>query len=484
VSQQEGDSRLVLAVEETPQKQGSADSPRLVLLVPLVVVGALPLVLLRFGTQAISDPDSLWHVVAGRALWSSWEFAGPDQLALFTQQPFVYHQWLPELAMAGMDALGGLAGVAWLFHLLLLAFFLATYVLCRSQAGMLAAALASLTAWVGAGGSLSPRPQVVGFILLAISLGAWLRTEKDRRLRWWLVPLTFLWACVHGSWLYAVALASVFSVGLLLDRRLGSGQLKRFALFVAALIVVGLVTPVGPRLLLTPLAISQVSPFIMEWKPTPITDPSAATTLVMGLVVMVIWLRDRKQVSWTRLLLWLFAMGSTLMYARTIAVGAILLAPMLAEALQRALPRRAVPARAERRVLAVTSLASLLLAALLVPTTAASPGNVPSGFDAYLTALPQGTVVWNVDAVGGWLMYAHPNVRPTMDTRAEVYGRDYLDRYVRAISGYPGWQDTVATTGARYAIVTADGPLQEGLVRQQRWQIVASAETYTLLAAP
>jgi hypothetical protein len=484
VSQQEGDPRLVLAVEETPQNQGPAPSPRLVILVPLVVVGALPLVLLRFGTQPISDPDTLWHIMAGRALWSSWQFAGPDQLASFTQLPFVYHQWLPQLAMAGMDALGGLAGVAWLFHLLLLGFFIATYVLCRSQAGMLAAALASVAAWVGAGGSLSPRPQVVGFILLAVSLGAWLRTEKDGRLRWWLVPLTFLWACVHGSWLYAVALTGIFLLGRLLDGRLDRGQLRRVALFVATLLVVGLVTPVGPRLLLMPLAISQVSPFIMEWRPASITDPSAATTLLMGLVVLLSWLRSRERVTWTRLLLWLFAMGSTLMYARTIAVGAILVAPLLAEALQRALPRRTVPVRAERRVLAVTSLVSLLLAAVLVPATAASPGKVPSGFDAYLAALPEGTVVWNVDAVGGWLMYAHPNVRPTMDTRAEVYGPDYLDGYVRAISGYPGWQDTVATTGARYAIVTAGGPLQEGLVRQQRWWVVASAETYTLLAAP
>ena len=177
-------------------------TPRVVLLVPLVVLGALPLILLKFGTGPITDPDALWHIVAGRDLWSTWQFAGPDQLAEFTRLPFVYHQWLPELLMAGANAVAGLSGVAWLFNAMLLGFIVALYALCRGQGGILAALLATVAGWIGAGGSLSPRPQVFGFILLAVSLAAWLRTERDGRIRWWLLPLTWLWACVHGTWLY------------------------------------------------------------------------------------------------------------------------------------------------------------------------------------------------------------------------------------------------------------------------------------------
>jgi hypothetical protein len=484
VSEQQRDRELVMPVDGSHPMEAATGVPRVMLVGPLVVLAAVPLILLRFGTAPISDPDALWHVVAGHELWSTWQFAGPDQLATFTRLPFVYHQWLPELAMAAMDSLGGLPAVAWLFHVMLIGFFVATYALCRSRAGLLAALLASVAAWIGASGSLSPRPQVVGFLLLAVSLAAWLRTADDGRLRWWLVPTTFLWACVHGSWLYAVALAILFSVGLLLDRRIGRKQLKRLGIFVAALVLVALVTPVGPGLVLTPFAISQVSPFIIEWKPTPVGDPSAVATLTMGLVVMVSWLRARQRVGWTRLLLWLFAMGSALMYARTIAVGAILVAPLFAEVLQRHVPKRDVPRRVEQRVLAVASVASLLIAAFLVPSTAANPAKVPRNFDAYLAVAPPGTVVWNVDAVGGWLMYRHPNVRPTMDTRAEVYGADYLQSYVRAISGYPGWQETVDSTGARYAIVTEDSPLEEGLAREQNWRVLARDEQYVLLTAP
>ena len=254
--------------EPTPER-----TPRVVLLVPLVVLGALPLILLKFGTGPITDPDALWHIVAGRELWSTWQFAGPDRLAEFTRLPFVYHQWLPELLMAGANAVAGLAGVAWLFNAMLLGFIVALYALCRGQGGILAALLATVAGWIGAGGSLSPRPQVFGFILLAVSLAAWLRTERDGRIRWWLLPLTWLWACVHGTWLYAVGLTVLFGIGMLLDRKVG----RRFALraggLVAALVAVAMLTPVGPQLLLAPLAISRISPFISEWKPTSITDP-------------------------------------------------------------------------------------------------------------------------------------------------------------------------------------------------------------------
>jgi hypothetical protein len=485
VSEQQRDRELVMPAADTHTEEAPPErTPRVVLLVPLVVLGALPLILLKFGTGPIADPDTLWHIVAGRDLWSTWQFAGPDHLAEFTRLPFVYHQWLPELVMAGANAVGGLAGVAWLFNAVLLGFIVSLYALCRGQGGILAALLATVAGWIGAGGSLSPRPQVFGFILLAVSLAAWLRTERDGRVRGWLLPLTWRWASVHGTWLYGVGLTVLFGVGLLLDRKVG----RRFALraggLVAALVAVAMLTPVGPQLLLAPLAISRISPFINEWKPTSITDPHAAATLLMGLVVVIAWIRGGQRVSWTRMFLWAAGMASALMYARTIAVGAILLAPLFAEVLQRWLPERAIPRKWEFRTLGAATLASLVLAAVLVPATATSPADVPSSFDRTLAAMPQGTVVWNVDALGGWLLYSHPNVEPTMDTRAEVYGPDYLSSYVRAISGYPGWQETIASTGAKYAMVSEDGALADGLQRQLGWTVVATEKPYVLLKAP
>ena len=143
----------------------------------------------------------------------------------------------------------------------------------------------------------------------------------------------------------------MFGLGMLLDRRVGRTFVFRVGGLVAALVAVAMLTPVGPQLLLAPLAISRISPYIEEWKATSITDPDAAATMLMGLVVVVAWIHRRERVSWTRMFLWGAGMVSTLLFARTIAIGAILLAPLLADTLQRWLPQRVLPRVWEVRTL-------------------------------------------------------------------------------------------------------------------------------------
>jgi hypothetical protein len=204
----------------------------------------------------------------------------------------------------------------------------------------------------------------------------------------------------------------------------------------------------------------------------------------MLVVAALVWLRSARRVSVTDLLLWAVALASAVVYARMIAVGAIVATPLLAGALHSVLPSRRAPRRAEWRILAVATAVMLVVVGLIVPRTASAAGGVPTRLDPTLARLPEGTVVYNVDALGGWLWYAHPNVRPTMDTRAEVYGPTYVEAYVRAISAYPGWDQTIDRSGARYALVSVNGALANSLQATRHWTVVADDASYILLAAP
>ena len=62
------------------------------------------------------------------------------------------------------------------------------------------------------------RPQMLSFLLVAVTIGAWLRTREDGRLRWWLVPMTWVWAMSHGMWPIGIVIGVVAVVGLALDR--------------------------------------------------------------------------------------------------------------------------------------------------------------------------------------------------------------------------------------------------------------------------
>ena len=66
---------------------------------------------------------------------------------------------------------------------------------------------------------LSARPQVISYVLVVITVDAWLRAADDSRARWWLVPMTWVWAMCHGMWPVGIAIGGIVLIGMALDRR-------------------------------------------------------------------------------------------------------------------------------------------------------------------------------------------------------------------------------------------------------------------------
>ena len=273
-----------------------------------------------------------------------------------------------------------------------------------------------------------------------------MRTRSDGRIRWWLVPLTWVWACCHGTWLFGPALAVLFAVGLYGPAHRPTRPACEPCCWRRC--------PCSPALSLqsardcfSPRSPSGTSaPFIAEWRPAALTEPSLLACVAMLVVVALVWLRSARKVSVTDLLLWAVALASAVLYARTIAVGAILATPLLAGPLSPCSPPEPPHDTPSGGSWPSGQRQCSSLVGLAVPRTASAAGGVPARLDATLARIPEGTVVYNVDALGGWLWYAHPNVKPTMDTRAEIYGPDYVGAYVDAISGLSG----MARDGVRY----------------------------------
>lgn len=177
----------------------------------------------------------------------------------------------------------------------------------------------------------------MSFILLLIVTSAWLRTTRDLRPRWWLIPVSWLWACSHGMWFSGIVVGAMVVVGLILDRRIrGAVALRPLAIPIASLLISGM-TPAGPRLLLSPLRVAGVTQFITEWAPPSIHDLSPAATALMIAVVAITCARGH-EVAWTHIRLLLLATCWALLSARTVTLGAAIVAPLLAGALQSLLP--------------------------------------------------------------------------------------------------------------------------------------------------
>jgi hypothetical protein len=221
----------------------------------------------------------------------------------------------------------------------------------------------------------------------------------------------------------------------------------------------------------------------MEWGPPELRSPYMAATMCLAAAVVVTWSRFAQRVSWVHIGMLVIGVGWSLLYARTVALGAVMLAPLAASAIQSLLPRHPSSGRRDRLGLSLSIAGCLLLGAMVAPTTAREPGGVPNDLDRKLGALPAGTVIFNEYHLGGWLLWRHKELEPVIDPRTEIYGPEYMDRYLRARSAAPGWQTMVSTSGATAALLPSDSPLGEALRRELGWTQIGSDEGFDLWTA-
>jgi hypothetical protein len=308
-------------------------------------------VLALFALKALGpvrDPDTFWHLRAGEHLLSTGQFVLDDPFGAGAERPWILNQWLPEVLLHAADAAFGLPGVAWLLCFATVLVGVSLWVSCRRSSSPLVTALVLAVAFVAMGGSLSPRPQLVTFGLAALTVGAWLQTLGDGRLRWWLVPMTWLWACSHGMWFVGPGIGFLVIVGGLLDGRWRPRDAMRLAVVPVLSVAVAALTPVGPRLFGSPFQVADVTPFITEWQATSLDDPGLWATLALVVPVLVVSVR-RRELRWTTGLFAAVALYFAFSHSRTVALAAAVIAPVAAVAGQTILPlSNALRVRRER----------------------------------------------------------------------------------------------------------------------------------------
>lgn len=430
----------------------------------------------------LRDPDTLWHVLLGRYLWQTWQFVGPAPRAdLPAEKDYVYNQWLPELAMAGVDQLWGLPGLAVLAHIGRVLLVVGLYVLCRREAGVAVSAGVAFVAALGCLNASAARPQLVGVILLVVTVAGWRAMARGDaaigRARWLLVPVAWLWASSHGTWVVGPAIGLATAVGLWLDPATRS-RTRSAVLLAAACAVTGVLTPVGPQLGQTFVAVREVAWFASEWQRP---DPLSLAGLAVVTLTLLVLAGLRRRRRWSELLPLLVGLGFAATSVRGLAIGAVVLAPAAARALTRSAPPAVVTG--ERPAVAAPAIASLVLALALAPSLANRAVGMPDALRPQIAALRAGTVVFNSIGAGGWLMYAEPHVVPVVDSRLEVYGDSYLRRMVTAYQAGSGWPEIVADSRASAALLVDDAPLVAAL-RGAGWVERGRGDGYVLLGRP
>jgi hypothetical protein len=168
--------------------------------------------------HTLEDPDTYWHIVLGR--WIIDHAAVPHRdLFSFSMPgaPFVPFEWLAEVAIAAIyDYFGwaGLAAAAAFSAAATLALLLR--LLLRSLAPI-HALLATALAWHLISGHILARPHIFALPILVLWTATLVKArDEDRSPPLWLVPLMVLWANLHGSFIFGLALAALFAIEALI----------------------------------------------------------------------------------------------------------------------------------------------------------------------------------------------------------------------------------------------------------------------------
>jgi hypothetical protein len=446
----------------------------------------------------INDPDSWWHLRLGNDLIAQHSLAAPAW-SVFADRSWVPTQPLPEIAAAYVDRWVGLPGLAWLYGAAAMAVLGTVYLTNRRVAARLPASVATAFTLLAGAESLTSRPQLMSFILLPIFVTTWLGTERDLRPRWWLVPLAWFWSLCHGFWFIGVGYGLVTLVGLALSRRVPVRDLWRLAVLAVGCGLVVVLNPVGTGVFRAPFEVNAIGHYVTEWQRTDLLTPTAITVEIMLVATVAIWVRTRRGVSWTQVLLLLTAVFWLWYAVRMVIVAGLVVSPLFATALGVLIEGAGAsrpssvgvvettpgvgPTWREGRILAGWAAAMLVVLACVVPHTSDHPGGVPVRLDAQLDRLPPGTRVFNAFTLGGWIAWRHPDLEQYIDGLADAYTPAHFAGYIDAVGAGPGWQAVVRRSRAHVALLEASSPLTSAL-EHAGWTSHGHDEGYVLLLAP
>jgi hypothetical protein len=437
---------------------------------------------------SLSAVDLAYHLRAGGIFLDSGTIPTRDTFT-FTADgaAWLNQQWLSQVILASFYRVGGWTGLVLLRALLVGSLFALVLATAR-LAGLnrRTAAWLTLAAFVVSAVALGLRPQLFAMVLFAavVLIVAARRTHPRALLL--VIPLTALWANLHGSFFLGPLVVGLAWVEDVYDRTPDGHRTLAVALLSA---LVANVNPFGPQVWAYALGLttnSLVTARITEWQPTSLRSVPGILFFGSALLVAALVARNGKRTSWPQLL-WLAVFVAIGVYAiRGVAwwpIAAVaVVAPMLASRDDVRLTTEAAVERARHPNLAIAVVLIAAAVALLpvwrpIDGGLRAPAGVvsfaPSGITGALRSLVRpGDHLVNAQPWGSWFELAIPDAKIAIDSRIEVFPAKVWDDYDNVTAAGHGWSQTLDQWGATIVVGAREGeqPLIGALSASGGWR--------------
>jgi hypothetical protein len=407
-----------------------------------------------FSFRAVYEPDLWYHLAQGRE-----NVAGRivrENTFSFTAPGYREHYapWGFDASMFGAWRVMGGTGVQAVQSLLLLVTFAAVYRASRRSGPPIAAAAVLVAGiWVVEPRAI-PRPHLVSFAALAISMLIIERAVSSRRAAplWWAVPLVAIWSNFHVEAAFGAVAIGVFALAELVRPSALSRRDAWLALAIGGLCAVAtLANPYGIglwRYLVENRSVTGMLD-IAELRP-PYLGSYRAFFLYLVVAAAILVLPARGIRLWEVALVALSA-AAGLRYLRFTPIIFVVTAPLIArrigEQMTRGLDGRAVLA---------TAFALAIVSSRLPITSAFSiwqTGNAAIEPAAFFSSAAIAFVrreglngpLFNSNNLGGYLAFhLYPGAQIFQDSRFQSYPPEHFRSILRASESPSEWQSLVA----------------------------------------
>jgi hypothetical protein len=444
---------------------------------PLGLGAALYGLLLLLGERLLNDPDTYWHIATGRWIWAHAAVPTTDPFShTLPGAPWLAHEWLSELILAGAYAALGWAGVV-----ALTAFAASLSLLMGALERALRPAVAlgaTAMAFFLMAAHLTARPHALALPVLVVWAAALVRARDRSRIpSLWLLPLMVLWANLHGGFVVGLGLAGVLAVEAVLTAR--PGPPRRAAIwgwgrFLLGAALASLLTPQGIAGWWFPFKLMSLGfalSFVGEWHAPVLGGFEPLVLWLAVLLAFALGIGLRAPLSRVLMVAGLVAMA--LSHARNAELLAVLAPLLLAEPVGCLMRSSRSPARSQARTIAA-------LALFIVATTAVAslrgyahenPAIAPASALAAAQQAGLTGPVFNDYDFGGYLVFE--GVAPFVDGRIDLYGDDFMRAYTAALAA---GGDALPSLLDRYRIawtlLKPDEPAVAALDRNPGWERV------------
>lgn len=472
-----------------------------------VLVLALFAVAFALAAQPRIDVDLGWHLRTGQLIWETGAIPHADPYSFTVAgQPWITHEWLAEWLMYPLYARFGFGGpLALCAAAITVGLWLAYRQLREDGTGQVAAALLTLFASLAAMDVWGSRPLAFTLALgplFALALRRWWRGQE--RSLWVLPVLMTVWVNLHGGYVFGLGLMALYLGAGVLARWLGTeaprGSLARLSVATGACLLATLANPNTYHILWYPfdtLSSGAMRAYLQDWPSPDFHQLRFAPFGAMLALFFLVAARAPGRLGVDGVVLVLALGALALQSNRHVPLFAIVTVPVLGRWLpalehdrDTLLDRLGLCARlgAANRPLGRSPLLSalnwllavLVLAGVAVRLSESLPHATALAVQARY--FPAGAVefmrregisgrLYNAYNWGGYLLlHMYPEQRVFIDSRADVYRDDFIERYLATYYVTPRWREALERYQVEYVLVETGGPLHTLLQATGEWR--------------